>query len=38
MVRAQHPLLIGQQLLEQPEGLAGITALPGEPRDVVACS
>ena len=34
MVRAQHPLLIGQQLPEQPQRLAGITALPGERRDV----
>ena len=34
MVWAQDPLLIGQQLPEQPEGLAGITALPGPAGDV----
>ena len=34
MVGAQDPLLIGQQLLGQPEGPAGITVLPGEQRDV----
>ncbi len=36
MVRAQHPLLIGQQLLEQVERPAGITTLRGEQRDLAA--
>ena len=35
VVRAQYPLLIGQQLPEQPQRPAGITGLPGEAGDVV---
>ena len=34
MVGAQDPHMVGQQLLRQPEGLAGITASPGAHRDV----
>jgi hypothetical protein len=34
MVRAQHPLLVWQQLLEQLKGLARVTPLRDAPSDV----
>ena len=35
MVRAKDPLLVGQQLLGQPQRLRRMPALPGPERDVV---